>query len=52
MDTNGDGKISKDEAPQELKTNFQYIDTNGDGAIDLKEAQVMAAPRCRPSHPD
>ena len=42
MDTNGDGKISKDEASDELKPNFQFLDTNGDGAIDLKEAQVMA----------
>jgi Ca2+-binding EF-hand superfamily protein len=42
MDKNGDGKISKDEAAEELKPNFQYIDTNGDGAIDLKEAKVMA----------
>ncbi|MBP85577.1 MAG: hypothetical protein CMJ64_02495 [Planctomycetaceae bacterium] len=42
MDKNGDGKISKEEASEELKPNFQFIDTNGDGAIDAKEAQVMA----------
>ncbi len=42
MDKNGDGKISQDEASEELKPNFQFIDTNGDGAIDVKEAQVMA----------
>ena len=42
MDKDRDGKISKDKAPDELKTNFQYIDTNGDGAIEVKEAQVIA----------
>jgi Ca2+-binding EF-hand superfamily protein len=42
MDKNGDGKISKDEASEELRPHFQSIDTNGDGAIDVKEAQVMA----------
>ena len=42
MDKNGDGKISNDEASDELKPNFQFIDTNGDGVIDVKEAQVIA----------
>ena len=42
MDKDRDSKISKDKAPDELKTNFQYIDTNGDGAIEVKEAQVIA----------
>lgn len=42
MDTNGDGYITMDEAPEELKTGFDFIDTNGDGGIDVKEAQVMA----------
>lgn len=42
MDKNGDGKISKDEASEELKPNFQFIDTNGDEVIDVKEAQIMA----------
>jgi Ca2+-binding EF-hand superfamily protein len=40
-DKNGDGKISKAEASDELKPHFQDIDTNGDGVIDVKEAQVM-----------
>jgi Ca2+-binding EF-hand superfamily protein len=41
MDTNGDGKITMDEAPEDLKTGFAFIDKNGDGGIDVKEAQVM-----------
>ena len=41
MDTNGDGKITIDEAPEELKTAFGFVDKNGDGGIDVKEAQVM-----------
>lgn len=42
MDANGDGKITMDEAPEQVKTGFAFIDQNGDGGIDLKEAQVMA----------
>lgn len=42
LDANGDGKITMDEAPEEVKTGFSFIDTNGDGGIDLKEAQIMA----------
>jgi Ca2+-binding EF-hand superfamily protein len=42
MDINSDGKITMEEAPEELKAGFSIIDVNGDGAIDLKEAEVMA----------
>ena len=42
MDTDRDGKITMDEAPEELKASFAFIDTNADGGIDVKEAQVMA----------
>lgn len=42
MDQNGDARISEEEAPEELKPNFRFIDTNGDGEIDVKEAEVMA----------
>ncbi len=42
MDTNSDGKITMEEAPEDLKAGFSLIDANGDGAIDLKEAQTMA----------
>jgi Ca2+-binding EF-hand superfamily protein len=42
MDINRDGKITMEEAPEDLKAGFSFIDVNGDGAIDLKEAEVVA----------
>ena len=42
MDANGDGKITMDEAPEELKAGFAAVDRNGDGGIDVAEAQIMA----------
>ena len=42
MDTNSDGLITLDEAPEDIKTAFAFIDQNGDGGIDVKEAQIMA----------
>ena len=42
MDRNGDGKISKDEAPGGLKPHFNQVDTNKDGGIDVKEAELIA----------
>ncbi|MFP6581842.1 MAG: DUF1330 domain-containing protein [Candidatus Hydrogenedentota bacterium] len=42
MDTNGDGKIDLDEAPDQLKGAFGMVDTNADGGIDLEEAQMIA----------
>jgi Ca2+-binding EF-hand superfamily protein len=36
-DRNGDGKISKDEAPERLRQNFDRFDLNGDGQIDRDE---------------
>jgi outer membrane protein assembly factor BamB len=43
-DKNGDGKISKDEAPdQRTKTYFPFIDLNGDGVLDAYEWKMFAA---------
>jgi len=40
MDTNSDGKISKDEAQGRLKEGFDRIDANSDGVLD--EAEIRA----------
>lgn len=36
-DANGDGKITKDEAPERLKPGFDRVDANSDGGIDKAE---------------
>ena len=36
-DTNADGKLSRSEAPDFLKSQFERIDKNGDGFIDREE---------------
>jgi Ca2+-binding EF-hand superfamily protein len=38
-DKDGDGRLSKEEAPGPLKENFAKIDANGDGYIDKQELQ-------------
>lgn len=43
IDKDKDGKISKDEAPERLKENFDRVDTNGDGFIDAAERRAMFA---------
>src|ERR1700722_16261 len=43
-DKDGDGKISKEEAPdQRTKTYFPFIDLNGDGFLDAYEWKMYAA---------
>lgn len=42
MDTDGDGKITEEEAPDQLKASFALVDSNGDGGIDVGEAQLIA----------
>jgi len=42
MDTDSDGKITMEEAPDQLKGAFSMVDTNADGVIDVKEAQAIA----------
>jgi Ca2+-binding EF-hand superfamily protein len=47
MDTNGDGKLQKREAPLRLQRVFERLDTNGDGAIDNAEAVELDAAAVR-----
>lgn len=42
MDTNGDGEITLDEAPEQLAAAFAMVDTDASGGIDLEEAQMIA----------
>ncbi|MBM81758.1 MAG: hypothetical protein CMJ78_14365 [Planctomycetaceae bacterium] len=37
FDKNKDGKVSKDEAPEQLKANFEQIDVSKDGSVDADE---------------
>jgi Ca2+-binding EF-hand superfamily protein len=41
-DANGDGKISLEEAPPQLKKHFARLDTNGDGYLDRSELEAWA----------
>jgi Ca2+-binding EF-hand superfamily protein len=43
LDRDGDGKISKDEAPEQLRERFGMLDTNGDGFLSLDEFRAGAA---------
>ncbi|HUG17328.1 MAG TPA: hypothetical protein VMM56_00020 [Planctomycetaceae bacterium] len=47
FDTDGDGFITKSEAPERLGENFDTLDRNGDGKISLEEFQSEAGPRPR-----
>ena len=40
-DANGDGKVSKEEAPERLQQRFDNIDANGDGFLEESELQQM-----------
>ncbi|MFO1043576.1 MAG: EF-hand domain-containing protein [Planctomycetaceae bacterium] len=42
LDRDGDGKISKDEAPEPMKERFSMLDTNGDGSVSLEEFRAGA----------
>ncbi len=45
FDTNQDGKLSQDEAPEKMKERFSKIDANGDGSIDQDELRQMIEKR-------
>lgn len=45
LDKDGDGKVTKDEAPEQMQGFFDRIDTNSDGTIDAKEFAAMQARR-------
>jgi Ca2+-binding EF-hand superfamily protein len=37
LDKDGDGKISRDELPEQARKAFDHMDTNSDGFIDATE---------------
>jgi Ca2+-binding EF-hand superfamily protein len=42
LDRDGDGKLSKAEAPERMRENFSRIDRNNDGQIDERELGAVA----------
>lgn len=44
-DADGDGKLSREEAPERMRENFDEIDTNQDGFIDAAELEARRAAR-------
>ena len=53
-DTNKDGKLSKEEAPDRMQQQFDAIDANHDGFLDLAEltAYMASQPAQRPRQPE
>jgi len=41
LDRDGDGKISRDEAPEPMRDSFNQLDTNADGFIDAAELSAL-----------
>ncbi|WP_425618701.1 EF-hand domain-containing protein [Anatilimnocola sp. NA78] len=42
FDKNSDGKLSKDEAPERMRENFDRLDSDGDGNVTLAEFEKVA----------
>ncbi len=40
-DEDGDGRVSRDEVPEQMRYRFERIDSNHDGYIDREELEVM-----------
>jgi Ca2+-binding EF-hand superfamily protein len=40
-DADGNGRVSRDEAPPPLQNRFDRVDRNGDGFIDEEEIEGM-----------
>jgi len=43
FDKNGDGKVGRDELPEQMQGFFDRMDANGDGSIDKAEIEAMRA---------
>ncbi len=41
MDSNGDGKVTRDEIPESQRQRLMRLDTNNDGSISLEEAERL-----------
>ena len=46
-DSDGDGKVSKEEAPERMRSFFDRMDTDGDGGITQKEIEKLQQQRGR-----
>jgi collagen type III alpha len=45
FDADGDGKLTKEELPEQMRAFFDRMDTNSDGAIDAAERAAARARR-------
>ena len=41
FDKDGDGKVSREEAPEPMRDRFDSIDSNGDGFLDQADMDAM-----------